>query len=163
MPFELNAHVVESEGSKLAHGVLLARGDDEVVRLTVLQNEPHTLYIVLGVAPVAAAGEVAEVELVLLALFDAGSSERDLPCHESLTAHLTLMVEEDTVAGEHVVGIAVLTHDPITILFGHSVGRVGVEWCILVLGYFLHLSKQFRRRSLVDMACISQSCLTHSF
>ena len=44
----------------------------------VLQNHPHTLYIVLGITPVTERVEVTEVEAVLLALGDTSSSKGDL-------------------------------------------------------------------------------------
>ena len=39
-----------------------------------LENQPHTLYIILGITPVAERIQVTEIELVLLALLDAGLS-----------------------------------------------------------------------------------------
>ncbi len=48
---------------ELAHRVRLAGGDDVVVRLVLLEHQPHRLDVVAGVAPVALRVEVAEVEL----------------------------------------------------------------------------------------------------
>ena len=50
---EFYAGSLEGVVCELAHGVLLAGGDDEVFRRVVLQDEPHALYIVFRVAPVA--------------------------------------------------------------------------------------------------------------
>lgn len=72
------------------------------------------------------------------------------------------MIEEDTVACEHVISIAVLTHDPVAILLGHSIRRVGMEWRVLVLRNFLYFPVELRGRSLVDAAGIGQPCLTNS-
>ncbi len=87
---------MEGQLAELTHGVLLTGGDDEILRLVVLQNQPHALHIVLGIAPVAQAGQVAQVELILLALRDAGGSQRDLAGDEGLAAALGLVVEQDT-------------------------------------------------------------------
>ena len=120
-PAKLNAGVVEGQGGKFADGMLDAGGDHEVFRLVVLKDEPHTLHIVLGIAPVAEGVEVAEVEAVLLALGDAGSSEGDLACHEGLATALALVVEEYAGAAEHVVGLAVFLHNPEAVELGDCV------------------------------------------
>ena len=93
LPFQFDACLAERQGAELAHCVVLACGYDVVVRFRLLQHEPHTLYIVFGVAPVAQGVEVAQVELVLEALGNTGSSQGDLTCDEGLTTALTLMVE----------------------------------------------------------------------
>ena len=53
LPLEFDADIVEGELGKLADAVLHARGNDEVLGLAGLEDEPHTLDVVLGVAPVA--------------------------------------------------------------------------------------------------------------
>ena len=50
-PFQLYANLTESQRSELADRVVLARGNDEVVGLRLLQDEPHALDVVLGIAP----------------------------------------------------------------------------------------------------------------
>lgn len=67
-PAELDACVMEGQCGEFADGMLDAGGDYEVLRLVVLEYEPHTLHIVLGIAPVTEGVEVAEVEAILLAL-----------------------------------------------------------------------------------------------
>ena len=63
--------MAEGDLEKLAHRVLLAGGDDVVVRLVLLQHPPHGLDVVAGEAPVALRVEVAQVELVLQPDLDA--------------------------------------------------------------------------------------------
>ena len=94
--FELDAGMLESELGELTNTVLYTGGDDEVLRFVLLENEPHALYIVLGIAPVAEAVHIAQVEAVLQALADAGSSEGDLTGDEGLATALTLVVEQNT-------------------------------------------------------------------
>ena len=60
--FQLDADIVEGQLAELAHGVLLASSDHEVLGGLVLQNQPHALDIILGIAPVEQAGQIAEIE-----------------------------------------------------------------------------------------------------
>ena len=153
---------MEGQLAEFPDGVLLACGDDEVLGLVVLQNQPHALDVVPGIAPVAQAGQVAQVQLILLALRNAGGSQRDLAGDKSLAAALGLVVEENAGAAEHIVGFAVLLHDPEAVLLGDSVGTVGVERCVLVLGNLLDLAVQLGRRCLIDAAGVLEAGQAHS-
>ena len=159
LPLEFDADIVEGELGKLADAVLHARGDDEVLGLAGLEDEPHTLDVVLGVAPVAQGVEVAEVEFVLKPLGDAGGGEGDLARDEGLATALALVVEEDAVAAEHAVGVAVLLDDPEAVLLGDGVGTEGVEGGVLVLGHFLDLAVELGGGGLVDLAAIGEAYL----
>ena len=64
----------------------LAGGQHVVVRLVLLQDAPHALDVVAGMAPVALGVEVAEVELVLQAELDRGDRAGDLARDEGLAA-----------------------------------------------------------------------------
>ena len=159
LPLEFDADIVEGELGKLADAVLHARGDDVVLGLARLEDEPHTLDVVLGVAPVAEGVEVAEVEFVLQALGDAGGGEGDLAGDEGLATALALVVEEDAVAAEHAVGVAVLLDDPEAVLLGDGIGAEGVEGGVLVLGHFLDLAVELGGGGLVDLAAIGEAHL----
>ena len=152
LPAEADANVLEGPLHELPHGMLDTRSDDEVIRLVLLQDQPHALDVVLGVAPVAQAVEVAELQVVLQALGNARCGERDLAGHEVLAAPRRLVVEQDAVAREHAVGLAVLLGDPVAVLLRHGVGRVRVEVGLLVLGHLLDLAVELGGRSLVDAA-----------
>ena len=160
--FQLDAHIVEGQLAELADGVLLTGGDDEVLGLVVLQNQPHALDVVPGIAPVAQAGQVAQIQLILLALRNAGGSQCDLAGDEGLAAALGLVVEQDARAAEHVVRLAVLLHDPEAVLLGDSVGAVGVERRVLVLGNLLDLAVQLGCRCLIDAAGVLEAGQAHS-
>ena len=149
--------MLEGVVAEVAHGVLHTRGDDEVFGLLVLQHQPHALYIVLGIAPVAQRGEVAEVELILLALGDTCSGQCNLAGHEGLATALALVIEEDTRAAEHAICLAVLLHYPVTVKLGYGIGAIGVERGILILGYLLDLTIKFRSGGLVDVAGVGQA------
>jgi len=159
LPLEFDADIVEGELGKLADAVLYARGNDVVLGLARLEDEPHTLDVVLGVAPVTKGVEVAEVEFVLQALGDAGGGEGDLARDEGLATALALVVEEDAVATEHTVGVAVLLDDPEAVLLGDGVGAEGVEGGVLVLRDFLDLAVELGGGGLVDLAAIGEAYL----
>jgi len=66
--------------------VLLAGGDDDVVRLVLLQHQVHGLDVVAGVAPVALGVELAKVQVLLHAQGDPRHGARDLAGDEGLAA-----------------------------------------------------------------------------
>ena len=136
--------------AELADRVHLARRDDEVVGLMVLQDQPHALDEVGRVAPVALGGKVAEEEAILAAMHDVGDGQADLAGDERLPAALGLVVEEDAVAGEDPVGFAVIARDPIGVDLGDAIGAARVERGSLGLRDFDDLTVEFGRRRLVD-------------
>ena len=56
-----------------------------------------------------------------------------------------LVVEEDAVGGVHVVGFAVVHHDPVGVLLGHPVRRARIEGRLLRLRNLSHLAIQLLR------------------
>ena len=80
--------MLEGELGELTDTVLNAGGNHEVLRLVVLEDEPHALYVVAGIAPVAERVEVAQVEAVLQTLADAGCGKGDLAGDEGLATAL---------------------------------------------------------------------------
>src|SRR5215218_3845455 len=97
----------------LPNGVRLTGGDQEVVGLIGLEHQPYGLDVIGRVAPVPLRIEVAEVELVLEAGGDPGDRPGDLAGDEGLAAPRRLVVEEDSVDGEHVVRLAVVDGRPV--------------------------------------------------
>ena len=59
----VQAHLVEGDLAQLPHRVGLAGGDDVVVRLVLLQHQPHGPDVVAGEAPVPLGVQVAERHL----------------------------------------------------------------------------------------------------
>lgn len=158
---QLDAHVFEGQVAEFTHGVLHARGNDEILGFLVLQDQPHALDVILRIAPVAQRREISEIEFVLLALGDTGRREGDLARHEGLAAALRFVVEQNTRAAEHVVGFAVLLDNPIAVELRHGVGAVGVERGLLVLRHLLDLAVELRGRSLIDAAGLGQTAQAH--
>ncbi len=112
---------------EVAHGEVAAGREHEVVGLVGLQHAPHALDVLGGVAPVADAVEVAEVDVVLRSGLDGGDRPRDLARHERLAAAGRLVVEQDPVDGEHVVRLAVVLRDPEAVELRGPVRRARVE------------------------------------
>src|SRR5216684_3608385 len=77
-PLEIDAGTSKRQRTKVAHRVLLPGGDDEVFRLVLLQHEPHGLDVILCIAPVASRIQIAEVEAILLTVFDLADGARHL-------------------------------------------------------------------------------------
>lgn len=86
MVVEVEAYGVEGHLGELAYGDGAAGGDDIVVGLVLLEHHPHHFDIVAGVAPVAFGVEVAEVDFVLHAEFDAAYGAGDLSSNEGFAA-----------------------------------------------------------------------------
>ena len=151
-PLDGDAGLLEGELTELTDGVTLAGGEHVVVGLVLLEDAPHALHVVAGVAPVADGVEVAEVEAVIYAHLDADDGARDLPGDEGVAAARGLVVEEDAVGDVHVVGLAVVDHDPVGVLLGDAVGRAGVEGRELALGDLAHLAEELGGGGLVEAA-----------
>lgn len=71
------------------------------------------------------------------------------------------MVEENTIACEHVVSVTVLLYNPEAILLSHSVRRIGMERRILILRNLFHLTIELRCGGLIDAACVSKTTDAH--
>ena len=124
--------------------------DHIVARLVALQHEPHRFDVFFRVTPIPLRVEIAEVELLLQALLDAGCGPRDLAGYESLAPPRRLVVEEDAVAGEQVVRFAIIHRLVKGVDLGAGVGAAGIEGGGLGLRDFPHGPEHFARRRLVD-------------
>ena len=141
--------------------MLYTGGDDKVFRLLVLQDQPHTLHIILCIAPVAQRIHIAQVQAILQTLRYACRSQRNLTGNESLAPALALMIEKDTRAAEHAISLTVFLHNPESIQLGHCIGAIRMERRVLVLGHLLYLAVKFRGGSLIDTAGLFQTTGTH--
>src|SRR5262249_28334313 len=99
--------VVERNLDEIPHRMALARRDDVVVRLVLLQHQVHGAHVISGVAPVAASVEVAEHELAFEAERDGGCAVRDLARKKLARPARRLVVVEDPRAREEAVAMAV--------------------------------------------------------
>ncbi len=141
--------------------MILARGDHKVLRLRLLEDEPHALYIVPGISPVAKRIQITQIELVLESLSDAGGRKSNLARHEGLSPTLALMVEEDAVAAVHTVALAVVLDDPEAVEFRHPVRAARIERGSLLLRPLLHEAEKFGGGCLIDAAGLCKPCDAH--
>ena len=70
--------------------------------------------VVFGVTPISPSVQVSQLEEFHLTKCDFGNAARRLPCHEIFTAARALVVEQNSVAQEHIVGLPVVPDNPIT-------------------------------------------------
>src|SRR6516164_2495048 len=149
-PLDVAADLGESELDKLAYRARLSRCEHEIVRLIGLQDRVHALDIVPRMAPVALGLEIAEIDRVFQANLDAGHTAGDLARHEGFAADRAFMIEQNTVGGEHAVGLAIVHRDPVAVQLGHAIGRTRVEWRGLRLRNLLRQPVEFRSGSLIE-------------
>src|SRR5690606_32986204 len=112
-------------------------------RLVVLEHAPHGFDVFGRVAPVAFGGEIAEIQLGLLAGEDGCDAAGDFAGDEGFAAAGGFVVEEDAVGGEEVVGVAVESGHLMGEDFGDGVGRLGREGGGFALGGFGDAAEHF--------------------
>src|SRR6187455_2059543 len=107
--------VPERELDELADTVRNAGRDHVVVRLLLLEHQPHRAHVVACIAPVAAGLEVAQPEVALEPERDRRRRARDLARQEVGRPAGGLVVEEDPRAGEEAVALAVAADDQVAV------------------------------------------------
>src|SRR5215475_8322275 len=122
----------------------LARRDDVIVWLVLLQHQPHGLCVILRVSPIAPGVEVAEVKLILQTELDRRGGARDLSRYESLSAAFALMVEQYAVAGEQPVAFAIINRDPVGVELGDAVRAARVKRGRFALRDLMDLAEKLR-------------------
>ena len=137
-------------GDELAHRILHASADHEILGHILLQHHPLHAHVVLCMAPVPQRIDIAHVETGFEPLRDIRKAPGDLAGDECLAAARALVIEQDAVAGIHVIGLAVVHRDPVGIHLGHRVRRARVERRGLGLRDFLHLAVKLGGRGLVE-------------
>lgn len=142
LPADGLASSLEGLFNKLTDSVHLTGGEDKVLGLLLLKHAPHALDVVAGMTPVTLGVQVAEVQALLLAQVDRGDGAGDLAGDEGATTAGGLVVEQDSVAGVHVVSLTVVDGDPVGVHLGNTIGGAGVEGGGLALGDLSDLSVQ---------------------
>src|SRR6202011_4267318 len=106
----------DTEGNldQFAHRVAFAGSEDEIVRLRMLKDAPHSVDIVARMPPVTLGVEVADIEAILQSVVDRSHGARDLAADEGLPAERALVIEEDAIGREYPVSLAVVHGDPIS-------------------------------------------------
>ena len=124
----------ESKLHEFADRMRLTGRHDIVVRLILLQHEPHCFDIIAGEAPIALGIEVAQEELLLQPFLDASGGTRDLAGHERLAAPRTLVIEQDAVADKEAVSLTIIDGVPVGGELADRVRAARIEWRLLVCG-----------------------------
>src|SRR3546814_1896572 len=88
-------------------------------------------------------------------LCNVGQAPRDLAGHEGLPSTRALVVEEDSVAGVHPVGLAIVHGDPVGIELRDGIGAARVERRGLALRHFLHERSEEHTSELQSLMRIS--------
>jgi hypothetical protein len=71
------------------------------------------------------------------------------------------VVEEDPVAGKHVVRLAVVFHDPKAVELGDTIGRTWMEGRGLALRDLVNEAVELRGRRLVELGVLLESRDAH--
>ncbi|OPZ02081.1 MAG: hypothetical protein BWZ11_01211 [Bacteroidetes bacterium ADurb.BinA395] len=107
--------------------------------------------------PVTQCIHITQVEFILQAVRNGSGGHGDLTGYEGFAAAWTFVVEQDTVAGKHIIRFAVVHHDPEAIHLCHGIGASWIERCFLALRNFLHQTVKFGGGSLVYFGFFLQS------
>src|SRR5436309_9770133 len=78
--------------------------------------------------------QVSEIKLFLKSLSNPTDSPRHLSRDECLTAPRALMVEQNSVTNEQIVGLTVIHRKPMPSRFAHAVRTARMEWSLFILG-----------------------------
>src|SRR5580693_3634825 len=149
-PLDGAAGFRERDLDEFAHRPGFAGRQHEIVGRVRLQDLVHAFDVIPGVAPIALRLEVSEIKRIVETGLDPGNAARDLACHEGVATDRALMVEQDTVAGIHAVGLAVVHRDPVAVKLGHRIGRARIERRGLLLRNLLNQAVQLRGGRLVE-------------
>src|SRR5690606_28482543 len=106
LPIEVQG--LEAHLEELLNRVHLTGGDYKILRLVLLKHQPHSFDEVACKAPVAFCFQIAQEELVLQADTNSRCGASNLARNEGFTAPRRLVIEENTVAGIHPVGLSVV-------------------------------------------------------
>src|SRR4028119_2097671 len=105
----------------------LVSSNDIIVRLVLLQHQPHRLHVVFSIAPVPLGVEIAQENLFLLAGDYSGNGASNFASYKSFAAAGRFVIEQDAVAGKKSVRFAIIYCLPMTVNFGAGVRTSGIK------------------------------------
>src|SRR5690606_9532635 len=103
-----------------------------IIRLRLLQHEPHSLYVVSSKSPIALRIQISEIQLLLEPVFDAPHRARHFACDEGFAALWRLVIEQYPVADEHSVRLPVVDGVPVCCNLACCVWAAWMKWSLLV-------------------------------
>src|SRR5690348_6047248 len=115
--------------------------DDVIVRLILLQHEPHGFDVLARVSPVAAGLQVSECDAVGFAGDDPGYAGSDLTRHELVPAAGRLVIEQNAAHGESPGGLPVITGQLVAGNLADTVARARMKTGLLGLWDFGSLTE----------------------
>jgi hypothetical protein len=130
--------------------VALARGDDVVVGLVLLQHQPHRANIVARETPVALRVQIAERQRIRKSQLDPRDAVGHFPRDEFQTAARRLVIEQNSRSGKQVVALAIVDGDVVREDLGDAVRASGIKRRELGLRNFANLAEHLARRCLVQ-------------
>ena len=152
MVLPMQPGMAERQFAEIADAVRLAGGDHVIVRLILLQHQPHGPHVVARVAPVALGVEVAELERFGEAELDARDAVRHLARDELDAAQRALMVEQDAAARVQAKTLAVIDRHPVRVELSGGIGAARVKGRALALARLLDEAEHLRAARLVKTA-----------
>jgi hypothetical protein len=106
-------------------------------------------------APISFCVQVAHVELVLKADFNAGYTSGNFSGDKGFATLRGFMIEQDAVAGKKTVGFSIVDAYPVSMKFGDAIGRPWIKWRGLFLRHFLYFTEQLRCGGLIEFRFFS--------
>lgn len=162
-PTQRDAQFRRSYFDESAHGILSAGGDDEIFGLVLLQHEPLHFHIVPRVSPVAQRAEIAQMQTVVQPERQPRQSAGDFAGDKGFAPDRGFVVEENAVAGIHVIRFSIIYCDPIGVQLGAGIRRTGIERRCFRLGNFPHQAVQFGSGSLIETGFVFQTENAYGF
>src|SRR5690606_39367008 len=95
-----HAYFLERHPHKIPNGSCNTRCNHEVFGLILLEDEPHGLYVVMSMTPVALGVQVTQVQLFLQPQRYLGHGARNLTGYESLAPERGLVVRSEEHTSE---------------------------------------------------------------
>ena len=99
VPSDLDACLREGKLDELTNGMGLTGRQHVVIRRIVIDDSPHTVHVVAGMAPVAPRVQVSQIDAVLQAMGNRGDCPSDFAGHERLASRRSFVVEQNAIGG----------------------------------------------------------------
>src|SRR6185436_8293962 len=104
-----------------------ARRDNIIIRLVLLEHQPHSFNVFPCKTPISLSIEISHINLIVQTAFDTGDSAAYLTSYKRLSAPRGFMVEQDSVTGKHPIAFSVVDRDPVRIDFSRSIGATRIK------------------------------------
>src|SRR5467141_1593857 len=127
VPGPIQSDCLERYLNEVLHGVLLAGGDDEIIRLGVIHDEVHGANVVLGMTPVAAGRQATERKMRPRPGTDLEGCPDHLLGKEPGRTQVRCVVVEDSAGGKYSVGVPIGPVREHSARLGQGVDRVRLQ------------------------------------